>query len=146
MRTNGADGVLIVVLAALGVDLAQDLAVRGADHAPRDLVAVGDPELLAVGGEVEAVGVLAELLAPDDFFGGEVHGEEVVFDVGGEVEQSQGDARADAFVSASAGEVDAAKELVTVVDVVDADAGLVGDVEAALEGAWGGQEGKSQQG
>ena len=55
-------------------------------------------------------------------------------------------ARGDALVSADSGNIDPAQQLVAAVDVVDADAGLVGDVEAALQGARSGQEKESQQG
>src|SRR5439155_14642610 len=120
VRPDVGDWVDVVLLAALAVDLAEHRAGLGVDDAPGDLAPQRQTDSAAVRRHPEAVGVLAQVLAPDDRVGGEIDRDELVAAVRGHVESPELRAGADSLVVAAAGNGDRTNERVAAIDIVHA--------------------------
>ena len=75
-----------------------------------------------------------DVLPPEHGVGREIQADQLVAPVRRDVKPPELRARGDALVVAAVGDLDLAQEGVAVVDVVDADAGGVRDVEPPLDG------------
>jgi hypothetical protein len=78
VRPDVLDRIDVIAFAALGIDASECGTVGGVEHLPIDFAAQRHPDALAVGRYPEAVGVLADVLAPNDGVGGEIDRDELV--------------------------------------------------------------------